>query len=163
MNSQLITWMLIDYYSRIKTPTFLIRIKLFNWIRHLHWHYIIMQILIITGQESYESAQKFILQAMRHRQGLSENHEIPIRILYYLILGENDKAIALAEMQHELQPNNIQLLLRLIDTYDRNFMIQKLEGSLEQLNELLPDMPLTRFSLPAVIFSLENWIKVWKY
>ncbi len=84
---------------------------------------------------------------MRHRQGLSENHEIPIRILYYLILGENDKAIALAEMQHELQPNNIQLLLRLIDTYDKNFMIQKLEGSLEQLNELLPNMPTYQIQL----------------
>ena len=98
-------------------------------------------------QSSYESAQKFILQAMRHRQGLSENHKIPIQILYYLIFGENDKAIALAEMQHELQPNNIQLLLRLIDTYDRNFMIQKLERSLEQLNELLPDMPTYQIQL----------------
>jgi tetratricopeptide (TPR) repeat protein len=92
-------------------------------------------------QHSYESAQKFITQAMRHRQRLSEYFEISTRILYYLILGENDKAIALSEMQHELQPNNIQLLLRLINTYETNFKVQKVERSLEQLNELLPNKP----------------------
>ena len=98
-------------------------------------------------QRSYESAQKFITQAMRHRQRLSEYQEISTRILYYLILGENDKAIALSEMQQELQPNNIQLLLRLIDTYERNFKIQKLERSLEQLNELLPNIPAYQIRL----------------
>ena len=44
---------------------------------------------------------------MRHRQRLSESLEISTRVMYYLILGENKKAITLAEMQYELQPNNI--------------------------------------------------------
>ena len=92
-------------------------------------------------QQSYENAQKFILQAMRHRHRLSEYYEISTRILYYLILGENDKAIALEEMQQGFQPNNIQLLLRLIETYENNFTIQKLERSLQQLNQLLPNIP----------------------
>jgi tetratricopeptide (TPR) repeat protein len=98
-------------------------------------------------QRSYESTQKFITQAMRHRQRLSEYQEISTRIFYYLILGENDKAIALSEMQHELQPNNIQLLLRLIDTYDRNLLVQKLERSWQQLNELLPNIPAYQIGL----------------
>ena len=94
-----------------------------------------------TYQNCNESARRDIKQAMRHRQRLSEFREISTRELYYLILGENDKAIALAEMQYKLQPDNIQLLTGLIDTYERNFIIDKTEKAYEQLNELVPNHP----------------------
>jgi tetratricopeptide (TPR) repeat protein len=92
-------------------------------------------------QISFETACRDINQAMRHRQKLSEYREISTRILYYFIRGENDKAIALAEMQYELQPYNIQLLLSLIDAYQCNFMINKFEKAAQQLNELMPGRP----------------------
>jgi tetratricopeptide (TPR) repeat protein len=87
------------------------------------------------------TARKDINQAMRHRQRLSESQEISTRVLYYLILGENKKAITLAEMQYELQPNNIELLSFLENIYDRNFMVHEHEKALQQLNKLVPDNP----------------------
>jgi len=92
-------------------------------------------------QISYERACKDVYQAMRHRQRLVEYRELRTRILYYSILKENDKAIALAELQHELHPENIRLLTGLIDTYNRNFLIHKLEKVVKHLNELVPDHP----------------------
>ena len=67
------------------------------------------------------TARNDINQAMRHRQRLSEFDEISTRVLYYLILGENNKAITLAEMQYELRPNNIELLLFLENIFDSLF------------------------------------------
>jgi len=92
-------------------------------------------------QKSNESAHTDIKQAMRHRNRLSEYNDISTRILYYLILGENDKAIALSEMQHELQPHNILLLSRLLDTYVRNFLVYKYQKAAQQMAELVPNIP----------------------
>jgi len=87
------------------------------------------------------TARNDINQAMRHRQRLSEFDEISTRVLYYLILGENNKAITLAEMQYELRPNNIELLLFLENIFDWNFMVHEQEKALQQLNKLVPDNP----------------------
>jgi len=92
-------------------------------------------------QISSISALKFINQAMRHRQRLSEIDEILTRIIYYSIIGENDKAVYLSEMQQELQPENINTLLRLINTYQINFIVDKCQKAAEKLNELLPGQP----------------------
>ncbi len=92
-------------------------------------------------QISSMSAQKYINQAMRHRNRLSEIDEITTRIIYYSVIGENEKAVYLSEMQKELQPENINTLLRLINTYQINFMVDKCEKAAEELNELLPGQP----------------------
>jgi tetratricopeptide (TPR) repeat protein len=87
------------------------------------------------------TARKDINQAMRHRQRLSEFDEISTRVMYYSILGENKKAITLDEMQYELQPNNIELLLNLEHIYGKNFMVHEQEKALQQLNKLVPENP----------------------
>jgi tetratricopeptide (TPR) repeat protein len=90
-------------------------------------------------QTSYKSAIKYIKQAMRHRQRLSENDEISIRILSYLINGDTDRAVSLSEMQQQMKPANIESLIRLINTYQINLIVNKCEKAAEQLNELMPD------------------------
>jgi tetratricopeptide (TPR) repeat protein len=92
-------------------------------------------------QFSHISAIRYINQAMRQRQKLTEYREFSIRELYYYIHGQNDKAIALAEMQYELKPDNIQLLRALINAYRKNLMIDKAEKAVLQLNALVPDHP----------------------
>jgi tetratricopeptide (TPR) repeat protein len=95
-----------------------------------------------TFQQCYESAITDINQAMRHRQRLPEYNNISIRILYYLILGENDKAIALAEMQYELKPKDASILDDLAGLYERELLFDdKFNRVTEQLAELVPDDP----------------------
>jgi len=98
-------------------------------------------------QLNKESAQKDISQAMRFRQRLTENREINSRILYYSVHGESNKAIALAEMQHELQSSNVEILAHLIEVYWKNFKVQKLAEALLKLNELVPDEPAFQLQL----------------
>jgi len=93
------------------------------------------------SRSSRISAKKHINQTMRHRQKLPEYRDIQTRILYYSIYGENDKVIELSEMQHELRPYNIELLLTLIDVYDRNHLFTKAGSAIKKLNELVPDYP----------------------
>jgi tetratricopeptide (TPR) repeat protein len=88
---------------------------------------------------SDESARKYIDLAMRHCSRLSELSELQVKTLYYLIHGDNEKAIALAELQYDLQPSNINLLEELINVYQINFMIQEVESATEQLNKLVPN------------------------
>jgi tetratricopeptide (TPR) repeat protein/TolB-like protein len=96
-----------------------------------------------TFQACHESSLSDINQAMRHRQRLPEYNNISIRILYYLIRGENDKAVALAEMQHELKPKDASILNDLVDLYERKLLFdKKFERALEQLAELVPDDPI---------------------
>jgi len=90
---------------------------------------------------SRESARKYIHLAMRHCSRLSEVSELQVRTLYYLIHEEKNKAIALAEMQCDLQPSNINLLEKLINIYEINFLTQKAENAAEQLNRLVPNLP----------------------
>ena len=87
------------------------------------------------------SARKYINLAMRHCSRLSEVSELQVRTLYYLIHEENEKAIALAEMQCDLQASNVNLLEELIKIYQRNFKIQKVESATVQLNKLVPKLP----------------------
>jgi len=95
-----------------------------------------------TFQQCYESAITDINQAMRHRQRLPEYNNISIRILYYLILGENDKAIALAEMQHELKPKDVSILNDLAGLYERELLFDnKFDRATEQLAQLVSDDP----------------------
>ena len=92
-------------------------------------------------QINSETALKDIRQAMRHRHRLSEADEISVRMFYYAIHGESDKAIALAEMQYELNPSNFDILIVLIRMYWINLKIHKLEEALLKLNDLVPDEP----------------------
>jgi len=87
------------------------------------------------------TSKKYISLAMRHRNRLPEYRNIQVRVLNYSILEENEKAIALSEMQHELQPYNIELLLTLIDIYIINFLNDKAEDAIKKLNLLVPDYP----------------------
>lgn len=96
-------------------------------------------------QKSKIDAKNYIRHASRHRQRLPEYRENQIRVLNYSILGENEMAIALSEMQYELQPYNIELLLTLIDVYNTNFLIAKAEDAIEKLNALVPDYPDYQF------------------
>jgi len=90
---------------------------------------------------SITSAIRDINQAKRHSYKLSEYREIDTRRFYYMILEESEKAVALTEMQADLKPYDINLLLDLIDIYQRNFLIDKLEKATYRLNELIPDHP----------------------
>jgi len=92
-------------------------------------------------QYSKVYAEDHIRHASRHRQRLPEYRENQVRVLEYSILGENEMAIALSEMQFELQPYNIELLLTLIDVYNTNFLIAKAEDAIKKLNSLVPDYP----------------------
>ncbi len=95
-----------------------------------------------TYQQCYESAITDINQAMRHRQRLPEYNNISIRILYYLIREEDDKAIALTEMQHELKPKDASILNDLTGLYERELLFDnKFDRATEQLAELVPDDP----------------------
>ncbi len=106
-------------------------IALYNLARHNY-----------TFQQCYESAVMDINQAMRHRQRLPEYNDISIRILYYLIRGENDKAVALAEMQHELKPKDASILDDLAGLYERQLLFDdRFDRATEQLAELVPDDP----------------------
>jgi len=96
-------------------------------------------------QSSKIDAENYIHHASRHRQRLPDYRENQIRVLNYSILGENEMAIALSEMQYELQPYNIELLLTLIDVYNTNFLIAKAEDAIEKLNSLVPDYPDYQF------------------
>ena len=107
-------------------------------------------------QYSNEGAHKDISQAMRHRKRLSEYNDISTRILYYLILGKNDKAVTLSEMQYELQPHNILLLRRLLDTYYTNFMIYDYQKAAQKMTELVPNIPDYQINLAEAISSQEN-------
>jgi len=131
-----------EYYEKLSTrfyyynfskaleldSTFAIASLYYAW--YCHWY---------QGSKYY--AQKYISHAMRHRQKLPEYYDIQIRSYNYLILGETEKAIALAEMQHELQPYNIYVLKNLIEVFGINFLIAKTEDALKRLNELAPDYP----------------------
>lgn len=96
---------------------------------------------------SQESAVKYIDRAMRHCSRLSEASELQIMTLYYLIHGDSEKAIALAEMQCDLQPSNIKFLEELIHIYQINFMNQKAESATEQLNKLVPNLATYQIQL----------------
>ena len=101
------------------------------------------------------SARKYINLALRHRQKLPEYQDIQIRTLNYSIFGEKEKAIALSEMQYELQPYNIRLLRTLFGVYTTNLLFDKAEEATEKLNELVPDFPEYQIAL-ANSYLLSN-------
>jgi tetratricopeptide (TPR) repeat protein len=98
-------------------------------------------------QSSRESAERDINQAMDHRKRLLQHHEIRTRILYHLIHGDIEKAITLAEMEHELNPYDVRVLENLIHLYSRNFLIRKWEKAVLELNDMLPDRPAYQIRL----------------
>jgi tetratricopeptide (TPR) repeat protein len=64
-------------------------------------------------------------------------------------------AIALSEMQYELQPYNIELLRTLIDVYNDNFLLAKAGDAIEKLNTLVTDYPDYQF-MQAHNYLLSN-------
>jgi len=89
-------------------------------------------------QQSKISTLMVIEQAMRHRHRLSEYREIDIRKWYYMIQGDSEKAVALAEMQLDQRPFDIRLLLDLIDISQINLLLDKYVKTVYQLTELTP-------------------------
>ncbi len=83
---------------------------------------------------------KYINLAWRHRERLSEYYNIRTRSLYYLIRGEKEKAIRLAEMLNDLRPYNESSLINLIILYDRNLKVEQFESAVKDLNKLCPDV-----------------------
>ena len=78
---------------------------------------------------------------MRHRHRLSEYRDIAMKKLYFLIHEETEKAIALAEMQYELNPHDYRLLETLISLYRRKHKVHETESALQELNKVVPDHP----------------------
>jgi len=78
------------------------------------------------------NVKKYIQQAMRHKDRLNPATEVAVRTLYYQVFGQNDKAIALAEMQHELNPDPA-LLTQLANLYLTNLQVDKLQKSYTEL------------------------------
>jgi AraC-like DNA-binding protein/tetratricopeptide (TPR) repeat protein/TolB-like protein len=96
---------------------------------------------------SHESAVKYIDQCMRHRGRMSENVEYLARLYYYLIHGDTQKAIALAEMKYELNPHDFNELPHLKSLYNKLMKFDKAEGISHQMNELVPGHPPYQLSL----------------
>ena len=92
-------------------------------------------------QISNYSAKKYIDQAMRHRQRLTDYYNIFVQVDKYRIYGDLDKAVELLELQCELHPYDFELLSQLIDIYYVATMTAKGEKAIKRLNELVPDYP----------------------
>jgi tetratricopeptide (TPR) repeat protein len=119
----------VNYYKALEEDsTFALAAYAFAWQLHF---YLVCKI----------GAKNNIGLAMRHRERLPEYRDIQTRVLHYSILGEKEKAITLSEMQYDLQPYNIELLLTLIDVYNTNFLNTEAEKAIIRLNELVPDYP----------------------
>jgi len=84
------------------------------------------------------NVKKYIQQAMRHKDRLNPAKEMSVRTLYYQIFGQNDKAIALAEMQHELDPDPA-FLTQLANLYLTNLKFDKLQKTYTELAALYED------------------------
>ncbi len=110
-------------------------------------------------QINEEAARKDIRQAMRHRKRMTDFREIATRIRYYSILGEKEKAIALAEMQQELKPYDFKILIDLISVYQRYFLVHKMEEAVIKLNELVPGQRSYQLLLANSYLLTENLSK----
>jgi tetratricopeptide (TPR) repeat protein len=79
-------------------------------------------------QMSTRNLKKFTLQLMRHRNKLRPLREVDVRILYYRIFDQIDKAITLAENRYELdRPKRLDVLLELANLYHTHCLLEKLE------------------------------------
>ena len=83
----------------------------------------------------------YIAHAMRYRGKFPEYMEMRTRILNYQITEDNEKTIELAERMNLLRPDNIDVLISLIDAYYNNAMFVEAHRYIERLNELVPDNP----------------------
>lgn len=112
----------------------------------------------IYNQVSNYSARKYIDQAMRHRQRLTDYYNIFVQKDQYRIYDDFDMAIALSELQCELHPYDPGLLRQLIDIYYAASKTTNVEKALIKLNELVPDDPAYQVML-ARNYLISNDIK----
>ncbi len=92
-------------------------------------------------QHNSARVKNYIAHTMRYRGKFPEYMEMRTRILNYQITEDNDKTIELAERMNLLRPDNIDVLLSLIDAYYNNAMFVEAHSYIERLNKLVPDNP----------------------
>lgn len=83
----------------------------------------------------------YIAHTMRYRGKFPEYMEMRTRILNYQITEDKEKTIELAERMNLLRPDNIDVLISLIDAYYNNAMFVEAHRCIERLNKLVPDNP----------------------
>lgn len=96
---------------------------------------------------SIETTKKYITEAIQNRHRLTDIRDLQVRTLYYRIIGEEEKAIALARIQHEMQPSNPKYLLDLIQLYDHSFLMADMEKAVRKLIKLVPGSTDFKFML----------------
>ena len=79
-------------------------------------------------------------KAMQHRSKATDLYEMRIRTLYYNIHQQREKAIALREMQAELNPEDIDAYNHLITEYHQNGQFEKAFAACQKLYDLFPDL-----------------------
>jgi len=92
-------------------------------------------------QNSYENCVRDINSALLCKHRLSDYHENNVRLLFYLITGEDEKAVKLAKMQSDLRPNDPRLLENLYSTYHRLGYFPEAEKAILELNKMEQDRP----------------------
>lgn len=87
-----------------------------------------------THHISKRVARKHLDLAMRHREKLPKNQELEmqIRLLNFRMLEQQKDALVLAELLHNHRPNDVSLLLNLIQEYFRQ---NKYEEALEGISK----------------------------
>ena len=120
-------------------------------------------------QRGAREAKKTIERAMKHRSRVSEIFNLRIRTLYYNINRQNEKAIALREMQAELNPTDVDAYQNLFYEHYKNGNYEQALSAVQKIAELAPKfnqillaktIPLTllnRYEEAAKI--LEDYVK----
>ena len=103
----------------------------FYWMAY--WNYVF--------EVSHLAAESNIAKAMEHRSRLSENNDIKTRILYYLISGDNEKVLELANYQYKLRPFDSYLLNGLWRVYGRISEYDRMHQASLKMIEMFPDHP----------------------
>ena len=85
--------------------------------------------------------RNYIAHTMRYRGKFPEYMEMRTRLLNYQINENNEKTIELAERMNLLRPDNIDVLILLIDAYYSDAMFVEAHRYIVRLNELVPDNP----------------------
>ena len=93
-----------------------------------------------SNQISHAASEEAINKAMEHRANTSNFFNMRIRTLYYKIHGHTDKAIALREMQADLNPTSTDAFNHLYKEYFNNNKYGKALVTCEKLHELFPEL-----------------------
>ncbi|MEM6804826.1 MAG: tetratricopeptide repeat protein, partial [Bacteroidota bacterium] len=103
-----------------------------------------------THHISKRVARKELELAMRHREKLPKNQELEmqIRLLNFRMLEQQKDALVLAELLHNHKPNDVSLLLNLIQEYFRQNKYEEALGGISKYRNLQND--------PRALIPLES-------